>query len=102
MSTMEPTWVCARFSAYVLGLCMLCSCGTPNSQSEGVSDSLVCSWDPLPSLALLHLVKPFCVAILERLLFSAGKQMRSESGVGEIVRETGRKVEMGNCSWCTY
>lgn len=85
VSTMEPTWVCARFSAYVLGLCRLCSCGTPSSQTEGVSDS----WDPLPSLALTWGSVPSLVASCYAMLccypwkaaLFCREQRRSGSGV---------------------
>lgn len=57
----EPVWVCARFSAYLLSLLALEVLWT-NNVSEGVSDSFACSLDPSLSTGLLclALMRGFC------------------------------------------
>jgi hypothetical protein len=48
-------WVCTRFSTYMLWLLAWCSCETPNSEKDCISDSLACSEDSFPPIGLPYL-----------------------------------------------
>ena len=50
-ASMEPAWLCPS-SLKMLWLLAWCFCGIPGNVSGGVSDSLTCSWDPLPPSGL--------------------------------------------------
>jgi hypothetical protein len=49
---MEPVWVCARSSAYILWFFCWGFCWAPNSGDGDVSDSLACLWDLFPPTGL--------------------------------------------------
>lgn len=43
VAIVESMWIFTRSSAYILWLLVLCFGGTPDSGSEGISDSFACS-----------------------------------------------------------
>ena len=49
---MKSPWVCTRFSAYMLWLCLGIFCGTPNTGNRVISNSFACSWDHFPPIGL--------------------------------------------------
>lgn len=98
---------------HMLGCVARCIYETLGSESEGVSDSFACSWDPFPPIVLpcpilvwvfvpsLFSTLLCCVhlASLRELHFS-WKEMEEEwIWWRREVRGCGRSGRIGNCSW---
>jgi hypothetical protein len=91
----EPSWVCARSSAYMLWLFRLLFCGTPTSGNKGVPDSFTCPWDSFLPTGLPHpaLIWGIVLSLIESCysmfnwalgghFFSKGRKRISGSGRG--------------------